>query len=199
MMMRLVIVWVMLVMIACGTALAQGVGAPTPSPLGATSPLGIGPAAPVASPGIPLGATELPSPGLSPTAGAATNSACFGSGSAMTGTSEASASTALFDGGIASGPTSTNCGVTPPSFAQPTASASSPTGMVVTPVRPMQIPFGATELGGGGLSPLPPSAAAPTSTTQASSISAFSDASAPSAAFGMAPATTTQSGTTGGF
>ena len=195
--MRLLIVSVMLFVAVCGTALAQGVGAPIPSPLEATSPLGIGPAAPVASPGIPLGATELASPGLSPMTGAPTNSACSGPGGTVTATSGASTSTALFDGGIANGPTSTNCGPAPPSFAQPAASASSPTGMGVAPFRPMQIPFGATELGGGGLSPLP-SATIPTSTTQASSISASSGASTPSAAFGMAPATT-QPGTTGGF
>ena len=97
------------------------------------------------------------------------------------------------------GSSSQTAGLTPPSLAQPAASASSPTGMVVAPFRSMQIPFGATELGGGGLSPLPPSATTPTSTTQASAISASSGAPAPSAAFGMAPAATTQSGTTGGF
>ena len=140
MMVRWLIVSAMLIMVACGTALAQGVGAATPSPLGATSPLGIGPAAPVAPTGIPLGTTEVASPGLSPMTGSPTNSACSGPGSAVTGTSGASASIALFDGGIASGPTSTNCGLTPPSFAQPAASASSPTGMVVAPFRPMQIP-----------------------------------------------------------
>ena len=74
------------------TALAQGVGAPTPSPLGVTSPLGIGPAPPVTSPGIPLGATELASPGLSSMTVAPANSNCSGAGGAMTGASGASSS-----------------------------------------------------------------------------------------------------------
>jgi hypothetical protein len=41
-------------------------GAPRPSPLGMTSPLGMGPAAAVSPTGIPLGATELVPPGTSP-------------------------------------------------------------------------------------------------------------------------------------
>src|SRR4029077_11593959 len=41
-------------------------GAPSPSPLSMTSPLGIGAPAPVAPAGIPLGATEIVSAGISP-------------------------------------------------------------------------------------------------------------------------------------
>src|SRR6476659_9675074 len=41
-------------------------GAPTPSPLGMTSPLGIGAPQPVAPTGIPLGATEIVPQGTSP-------------------------------------------------------------------------------------------------------------------------------------
>ena len=49
-----------------GAAFAQvGMGAVTP-PLGMTSPLGIGTAAPVGVTGVPLGATELATPGVSP-------------------------------------------------------------------------------------------------------------------------------------
>src|SRR5260370_4831089 len=49
-----------------GAASAQvGMGAVTP-PLGMTSPLGIGAAAPVGVTGLPLGATELSTPGVSP-------------------------------------------------------------------------------------------------------------------------------------
>ena len=44
-------------LLACGSASAQ-IGTSAPSPLGITSPLGIGPAAPVPPTGIPLGTTE---------------------------------------------------------------------------------------------------------------------------------------------
>ena len=62
---RLLMVVLGAVLVGCGPAAAQvgGIGA---SPLGMTSPLGIGPASPVAPTGIPLGATELASPGVSP-------------------------------------------------------------------------------------------------------------------------------------
>ena len=52
-------------LLGCGPAAAQvgGIGA---SPLGMTSPLGIGPAFAGGPTGIPLGATELASPGVSP-------------------------------------------------------------------------------------------------------------------------------------
>jgi hypothetical protein len=55
--------------LGCGSAAAQvgGTGiTPGSSPLGMTSPLGIGPGAPVARTGIPLGATEMGSLGVSP-------------------------------------------------------------------------------------------------------------------------------------
>ena len=175
-MMRLVLVSVTLVAF-CQPAPAQV--ALAPFPLGATSPLGIGPAPPVTPSGIPLGATELTSPGLSPMIVAPAISNCSGATDTMIEAPGASSSgsSALFDGGAASGTTSVNCGLSPPSFAQPTASASSPTGMVVAPFRSMQIPLGATELGGGGLSPLPPTTTTPTQTTQASSASTSSAAS----------------------
>jgi hypothetical protein len=38
---------------------------PAPPPLGIASPLGIGPGAPVAPTGVPLGATQLMTPGVS--------------------------------------------------------------------------------------------------------------------------------------
>ena len=50
-------------LLGCGSAFAQFGGAgvtPAPSPLGMTSPLGIGPAAPVPPTGLRLGTTELP-------------------------------------------------------------------------------------------------------------------------------------------
>ena len=177
MMMRLVLVSVTLVISLCRPALAQV--APTPSPLGVTSPLGIGPAPPVTPPGIPPGATELASPGLSSMIVAPAISNCSGASDTMIGAPGASSSgsATLFDGGAASGTTSMNCGLIPPRFAQPAASSSSPTGMVVAPVSPLQIPLGATELGGGGLSSIPPITPTPTSTTEASSMSSPSSSS----------------------
>ena len=51
----------------CGPAFAQQAAVmPTPS-LSATSPLGMVPGAPVGGTGIPFGATEITSPGVSPT------------------------------------------------------------------------------------------------------------------------------------
>jgi hypothetical protein len=56
----------------CGQAFAQQAQVmPTPS-LAATSPLGMVPSAPVGGTGIPLGATEIASPGVSPMPAAAT-------------------------------------------------------------------------------------------------------------------------------
>src|SRR5712672_3396536 len=56
------------VLLGCGSAAAQvGAISPGSSPLGMTSPLGIGPAPVVAPTGIPQGATGLASPGVSPT------------------------------------------------------------------------------------------------------------------------------------
>ena len=50
-------------------AIAQvGMVTGAPGSLGVTSPLGMGPGAPVGTMGIPLGATELAAPGISPAA-----------------------------------------------------------------------------------------------------------------------------------
>jgi hypothetical protein len=57
------------VLLGCGSAFAQIGGMsilPGLSPLGMTSPLGIGPGSPVAPTNLPLGATELASLGVSP-------------------------------------------------------------------------------------------------------------------------------------
>jgi hypothetical protein len=152
-------------------------GAPGPSPLGMTSPLGLGAAAPVAPTGIPLGATELVPPGTSPgttPAGLSTSdiAACSGFGGSLPeasfgaptmSTSSAAGSTisstgltTVFDGGN----TGTASGTCVPgantALARPTASASSPTGIAAGgPASRVGIPMGSTELGAGGLSPPP--------------------------------------------
>ena len=149
--------------------------------LGVTSPLGI-PNAPVGQTGIPMGATELATPGVSPiTSGAAPmiGTTCVGASSApaptamgssitvapnamgsSTGGGSAGMGSALFDGGgmIAAAPGT--CSASATAF-PPMASSMGPgssVGMV-------GIPLGSTELGGGGLSPpsvaLSPNASAP--------------------------------------
>ena len=155
----------------CGSAFAQIGGTsilPGLSPLGMTSPLGIGPGSPVAPTNLPLGATELASPGVSPmTSGASPTgiiTTCSGVGGSMPGTSFV-AGTSTFDGGGmtgtgsgAGGMTATAsgaCGLTGSnSLAGPAASALSGGGMgSASSVGRAGIPLGSTELGGGGLSP----------------------------------------------
>jgi len=179
---RLLMVAMAAALLGCGSASAQisGLGtSPGPSPLGMTSPLGIGPAAPVAPTGIPLGATELASPGVSPmTSGASPvvpaiggAAACSGAG-ALSSTGIAnpgtSGSTTVFDGGGLGGTASGTCAASSSSMG-PAGSASSPTGMGSTSaVGRVGIPLGSTELNVGGLSPPPdvltPNPSAPLST-----------------------------------
>lgn len=149
-------------------ALAQVTPSPlgTP-PLGITTPLGIGPGAPVAPAGIPLGATQLSSPGVSPAlAGTVPQNAISGNTTVCSGTISTTgmpSPTPLFDAsaGTVSG-TCATAGVT--TSANPAGSASSPTGMGgIAAVGRVGIPMGSTELDPGGLS-LPPPATSLTST-----------------------------------
>ena len=173
------------VVLTNGSASAQigGIG-PSGSPLGMTSPLGIGPAPAVPRTGIPMGATELSTPGVSPmtsgtsplgaapgnittcsSIGGSVPQASSGMGGSIPGISSSSAmsatgmpgSSALFDGGGTMGNASGTCmGVAGGSTAGPASSASSPTGMGLgSPVGRVGIPLGSTELGVGGLSPPP--------------------------------------------
>jgi hypothetical protein len=65
-MVRTLIAAIATVLLGCSAGFSQiGTGAPVPSPLGITLPLGITTALPVPSAGIPLSTTELVSPGLS--------------------------------------------------------------------------------------------------------------------------------------
>ena len=170
-----------------GAAFAQvGMGAVTP-PLGMTSPLGIGTAAPVGVTGVPLGATELGTPGVSPmtanssglsamTAPSACSStmgamqtATSGMGNSTGGTagslpgessstgaiSGTSAPTPLFDGTGIAGTASGTCASAATASSSPTSSAASPTLGSRSTVGRAGIPMGSTELGTGGISPLP--------------------------------------------
>jgi hypothetical protein len=132
-------------------ALAQvgGIGNLT-SGIGATSPLGGASGSPIPPLGIPLGATELSSPGLSPVPSAAS-----GSGSTCSATSGTSS---IYDGGgvtVGSGagstPTSGSCGAAANSSAPPPPMqlSASPSG-----VARSGIPLGSFELGSAGVSPM---------------------------------------------
>jgi hypothetical protein len=178
---RLLIATIAWAYLGCGSVFAQvAMGTATP-PLGITSPLGIGPGAPVAPTGIPLGGFELSSPGVSPaTAGASSmgltagQTACIGIGGSIpeasfgaasstaatsvgtaTSTSGTSASTTLFDGGGTAGTASGTCATGSTAASNPAASASSPNVAARSTVGRVGIPLGATELGAGGLSPPP--------------------------------------------
>lgn len=164
------------VLFSGGAAFAQitPIGsAPGPSPRGITSPLDFGPGSPVAPIGLPLGATEMSNSGVSPTTSGVSSTGsvtggvpfCSGFGSAIPQASLGSivavpsqpAANSTFDGGDLTGNASGTCGSGGAiNLARPAGSASSPTGMApAARVGQVGIPMGATELGAGGLSPLP--------------------------------------------
>jgi hypothetical protein len=125
-------------------------GMQPPTGMLATSPLNPQSTRPV---GIPLGSTEITTPGISPINPAQSTMGCAGSG-------DAASTGALFDGGGLSGGSSTNC-------AGSTAAVSSlPSTATVGRVG---IPLGATEIGGAGISPSVP-VAGPTSLNGATSF-----------------------------
>src|SRR6267378_3728544 len=163
----------------CNAATAQvsGMASPTPT-MGATSPLGIGTGSAVSQTGIPLGSTEIASPGVSP-APTVTGTIAMPSGvtpCSTLGTSPSSmfGSTASFDGGgmaagsaapataATSGMSTTSgmletsgmsgmCG----SGSSSIASSSTPTS--TSPTTPgggarTGIPLGSTEIGNLGVS-----------------------------------------------
>src|SRR5882724_1755535 len=91
-------------LVVCNTATAQvsGMASPTPT-MGATSPLGMGTGSAMSQTGIPLGSTEIASPGVSPAPTVTGTIAMPSSGTTCStlGTSPSSmfGSTASFDGG----------------------------------------------------------------------------------------------------
>jgi len=193
---RLLIATIAWAYLGSSSVFAQvAVGAATP-PLGITSPLGIGPGAPVAPTGIPLGAFESSSPGVSPTIAGASSlgptagqTACRGIGGSIpeasfgtasstagtsvgtgTSTSGTSAPTTLFDGSGMAGTASGTCATSSPASSNPAASASSPNVDTRSTVGRVGIPLGSTELGVGGLSP-PPVVTAVTVPSPSSAVS----------------------------
>lgn len=158
-----------MLMLGCGVASAQMTMAPampsTGSALGATSPLGISgmiSSTPPSQAGIPLGATQLNVGGLSPAPGPLAGSACstvsslsssgLGTfdGGGLSGTSGAAGMTGMSGtgstGSIGCGTTSATTG-TASGLVLPGTTGASTTGVGT-------IPLGATEIDGGGESPM---------------------------------------------
>src|SRR3981081_3369919 len=172
---RLIVTTTVSVLLGCSTAWAQvTVGTGAPVPLGITSPLGMGP-------GMLSATTERETPGVSPTAagtsalgsmtagtcssiGASAQPTTSGPGNSSPGTSMAgtsgatggmSAPTTLFDSTGISGTASGTCAGGTTASSNPGASASSPGNGSRSGIGRVGVPMGSTELGTGGLSPLP--------------------------------------------
>ena len=162
-MIRTLIAAIATVLLGCGAAFSQiGTGAPVPSSLGITSPLGMAPGSPVPPAGIPLGTTELASPGLSPaptaTLGMTGNdTTCLAVGSPSPGIS---GSSMIYDGGgmglgtgtslPGSAPTPGPCGSG--SSGGASLSAATPSALPGGVAR-TGIPLGSVEIGNAGVSP----------------------------------------------
>lgn len=128
-----------------GISASAQVGGVGTSPLGAASPLIMGSGVPVAPTGIPLGATEMTTPGIGPAPSAATGTLnCSNAGGP---TSQAAAP--LFDGGGTAGAASSAC-------AGPANAGSSMPALPTLRAGRAGIPLGSTELGDAGLSLPPP-------------------------------------------
>jgi hypothetical protein len=125
-------------------------GMQPPAGMLATSPLNPQSTRPV---GIPLGSTEIATPGVSPINRSQAMTNCTGAGNAAS-------SGALFDGGGLSGGSSTNCA------GSAVAASPLPSTSIVGRVG---IPLGATEIGGAGISP-PVPVPGPTSVNGTTSV-----------------------------
>ena len=158
-MIRTLIAAIATVLLGCGAAFSQ-VGMGSRPGIGATSSLGMAPGLPVPPTGIPLGATELASPGLSGVpVGTMTGNGttCLTMGSPSLGISGSSTNfdggglgvgTGTLPGGAASSGT---CGTSSSSSASSSAATSptSPGGAART-----GLPLGSVEIGNAGVSPL---------------------------------------------
>lgn len=156
-----------------------GIGSPPPG-MGPTSPFGMSAATSgsVGPAGVPLGATELATPGLSP-APPGTLGSGFTICSAVVGAGSNSA-TELFDGGgVSEGMSPTAAGETNSTSAsacsQASGAGSAGTLQSTTtspgtsaPLGIGTIPMGSTELGNGGVSPAPCPLSGPTLPTDGS-------------------------------
>jgi hypothetical protein len=178
----------------CGQAIAQQAAVmPTPS-LSATSPLGMVPGAPVGGTGIPFGATEITSPGVSPaplpSTGIIGSTVCSTIGTAP---STMFGSASSFDGGgmpVGTVTPQSTSGIPPTSALIDTSGTQSMCGggsgslaASSTPTSPTTpggvprtgIPMGSTEIGNLGVSS---AAAVPTITVTPTIASTFPTVSA---------------------
>jgi hypothetical protein len=156
-----------------------GIGSPTPG-MGATSPFGMSPAAGSVGPaGVPLGATELATPGLSP-APPGTLGSGFTICSAVVGAPTTNAAGTFDGGGVGTsmdtsqmgmaGTSSTSGSCNQASGAGSAGTLPSTTSSPGSNVRPGigTIPMGSTELDRGGVSPSPCPLSGPTLPTNGS-------------------------------
>jgi len=181
---RLLTTAILAAVLGCSSAVAQVAGTNTIGAssvgIGVTSPLSIGAGSLVGPAGIPLGATEITTPGISPVVPSTSGmSTCSSSPSGMTGASSTGGMGApsgigspstLFDGGGTTGMATGACAGganTTVTMTQPTTSTSLPGA-----VGRAGIPLGSTELGTGGLSPPPIALTFPLSTSTPLSTSA---------------------------
>jgi hypothetical protein len=128
-----------------GSFASAQVGGTGTSPMGATSPLALGTGSPVAPIGIPLGATEMATPGISP----APPPTMGTTGCAVAGGPTSQSATPLFDGGGMAAAASGACAATGSGGSSMPAQSMPGTGRA-------NIPLGSSELGNAGLSPAPP-------------------------------------------
>jgi len=145
-------------LLSCKPVLAQvgGIGMPIPG-IGATSPLGMVPSSPTLPLGIPLGATELASPGLSPvptgslgmTGGCGPSSGMSGANSVYDGGGMTVGTGSSFAGSTTAMGT---CGAAPSSSA---SAATAPTSTTSAGgAARAGIPLDSVEIGNAGISPL---------------------------------------------
>jgi hypothetical protein len=177
---HVVIAGFLAVLLGCNPSFAQvgGIGNLPPG-MGLTSPFGMSSATgPVGPAGVPLGATELPTPGLSPAPAAPSGTGltvCSGMAGAITGAG-------LFDGGglgTAAAMSPMTMGAANSSSASACNQAASAGGAATVPsttassgsAAPLgigTIPMGSTELGSAGVSPAPCPLGGPTLPTDGS-------------------------------
>jgi hypothetical protein len=133
----------------------DGVGSLLP---GITSPLGVVPGASVPPTGIPLGATELASPGLSPLSDGTTGMAGFGTTCSASGSPSSGTGVSTYDGGgMGLGMGASLAGSGAICGASSSGSTSSIAAMSSTAsgnIARTGIPFGSVEIGNAGVSPL---------------------------------------------
>jgi hypothetical protein len=132
-----------------------GMGSPMPR-IAATSPLGVVSGASVPPTGIPLGATELASPGLSPLTDGTVGMAGFGSTCSADGNSSSGISgTSTYDGGgmgLGTGASLPGSGVI--CGASSSGSSAAMPSTASGNVARTEIPLGSVEIGNAGVSPL---------------------------------------------